>query len=358
MSNDQNYVALTQIERRMENEVSAFSMADSRLQNYLDFMEQSPTLQINGLLKAFSLLAARDERLGEYKSADAAYTWMNALCKGKRSKLYAHMFPTIIFKEAIVPQFLKEASWSHEIEVMESKEAWIMITLTTLVCMTVLALGVLVFHLNFFLCLVLVFALYFYFIFYYCYWYRQRSILLLLEKRREDMSPILQHFVYSLPLQEHPLYPSQKDRESLQKALWAKPKKQSQKEKQNQSLSQRKPTNKKSSSSSKIVSNNPKPSGSTSSRLSIFMEEEAKEREKEQKRLEEESRLKQVSEPTTTVKNNKTKPKSKRKSSRKKRPSPSLNLTRNRKSSSHKTTNRHFIQSMSASTPSASKQWH
>lgn len=385
MSNDQNYLALTQIERRMENEVSAFSMADSRLQNYLDFMEKSSTLQINGLLKALSMLAARDERLGEYKSADAAYTWMSALCKGKKSKLYRHMFPTITFEEAIVPQFLKEAGWSHEIEVNESKEAWIMITLTTLVCMTVLALGVLVFHLNFIFCLVITFCLYFFFVTYYCYWYRQRSILLLLEKKREDMSPILRHFVYSLPLQSHPLYPSEKDRQSLRKALWSseeKPENQkttSSKQKGKQtSKAKAKTKNTSATIASSQTTRSIQATSSQGPRLSIFAEEEAKQREKEQRR--EENRQKKASQPTTSskatknqknskgtkdtksTKSNKHSSNSKSRPSHKKRPSLSFGLTKNKKigkSSSKKVISHQFVQSEQvASSASHSTQWN
>lgn len=219
MSRDQNYLALTQIERGMENEISTFSSGDSRLETYLATMEHAPSLQINGALKVFSMLAGRDEQIGRYESADAAYTWMYALCRAKDSKLYHHMFPSIRYEEEIIPQFLKEASWSRELEMQESKEAWQMVTITTLICGALLAFSILLLHFNFVLSLLLILALYFYLVFYYCFWLRQRNVLIRLEALRENMSPTLQHFADSIPLQAHPLYPSFEDRMALRETL-------------------------------------------------------------------------------------------------------------------------------------------
>ncbi len=219
MSRDQNYLALTQIERGMENEISTFSSGDSRLETYLATMEHAPSLQINGALKVFSMLAGRDEQIGRYESADAAYTWMYALCRAKDSKLYHHMFPSIRYEEEIIPQFLKEASWSRELELQESKEAWQMVTITTLICGALLALGVLLLHFNFVLSLLFILALYLYLVFYYCLWLRQRNVLMRLEALRENMSPTLYQFAASIPLQAHPLYPSYEDRTALRETL-------------------------------------------------------------------------------------------------------------------------------------------
>ncbi len=296
MSRDQNYLALTQIERGMENELSTFSSSDSRLETYLRTMEHAPSLQINGVLKVFSMIAARDEQIGRYESADAAYTWMNALCRAKDSTLYKHMFPSIEYEEEIVPQFLKEAHWSHELEHQESKDAWQMVTLTTLACGALLALGVLVFHFPFVISLLLVLALYFYLVFSYCFWWRQRNVLLLLEALREKMSPTLQHFAHSIVLVDHPFYPSYEDRTALRQTLrLQKSKSLGQKEPERnihgltKAEAKAKRKGKAVTSTSSSVIQSPKASlkepvtqpVSSRPRLSIFMEEEAKEKERQ-----------------------------------------------------------------------------
>ena len=354
MSRDQNYLALTQIERGMENEISTFSSGDSRLETYLATMEHAPSLQINGALKVFSMLAGRDEQIGRYESADAAYTWMYALCRAKDSKLYHHMFPSIRYEEEIMPQFLKEASWSHELEAQESKEAWQMVTITTLICGALLALGVLLLHFNFVLSLLVILALYLYLVFYYCLWLRQRNVLIRLEALRENMSPILQHFADSIPLQAHPLYPSYEDRTALRETLRTRSKEGlSQREPERnvngltkaEAKAQRKakrhpqkqttsPTTSPSSKVKKKATPTPTipievetpvvPSTSPSSsgpRLSIFAEEEAKEKERQAqleaaRKAQEAKQAKPASESTETKASTKPAPSSKKHSPR------------------------------------------
>lgn len=308
MSIDHDYLALTQIERGMENEISTFSSSDSRLETYLRTMEHAPSLQINGVLKVFSMLAARDEKIGHYESADAAYTWMYALCRGQHSKLYHHMFPSIRYEEEIMPQFVKEANWSQDLEMQESKEAWQMITLTTLVCGLLMALDVLLLHFNFILSLILVLAIYATFVVYYCLWLRQRSVLKRLEELQTKMNPTLQHFAQSIPLTNHPLYPSYEDRLALRSTLRNPSIKKKEPERNINGLTkaevkaQRKAKRQAQSNvvfSSKASLANPSPTSSSqnsskaaeataftsSSRLSIFVEEEVKEKAKQEKQV-------------------------------------------------------------------------
>lgn len=308
MSIDHDYLALTQIERGMENEISTFSSSDSRLETYLRTMEHAPSLQINGVLKVFSMLAARDEKIGHYESADAAYTWMYALCRGQHSKLYHHMFPSIRYEEEIMPQFIKEANWSQDLEMQESKEAWQMITLTTLACGLLMALDVLLLHFNFVVSLILILAIYASCVFYYCLWLRQRSVLKRLEELRMNMNPTLQRFAQSIPLTNHPLYPSYEDRLALRSTLRnpsikkkeperningltkAEVKAQRKAKRQAQSnvvFSSKAPLANPASSPTFSTQNSSKsvesPAFTSSSRLSIFVEEEVKEKAKQEK---------------------------------------------------------------------------
>ena len=61
MRKDRDYIALCQIERGMQNEISTFSLANTRSIEDIQSMSSSST-QINGTLKAMKCLARIDQK--------------------------------------------------------------------------------------------------------------------------------------------------------------------------------------------------------------------------------------------------------------------------------------------------------
>lgn len=194
---DPHYLALGQIERSMQNEISTLSLSSTRLVEYMKIMKAS-NLQINGALKAMHMLAQTDDKLREPQSAKALRIWMHALYKASKSPLRALMFRSIAFDQPIYFEFLAEVSRPSALDKRESRESWLVVTGWALVCAGFVAALVLLLHWNFYLVALLFLLVYIAGLAYYFFWLQRKLEISWLKQLTRQMSPPAAEFVRSI----------------------------------------------------------------------------------------------------------------------------------------------------------------
>lgn len=194
---DPHYLALGQIERSMQNEISTLSLSSTRLVEYMKIMKAS-NLQINGALKAMHMLAQTDDKLREPQSAKALRIWMHALYKASKSPLRALMFRSIAFDQPIYPEFLAEVSRPSALDKRESRESWLVVIGWALVCAGFVAALVLLLHWNFYLVALLFLLVYIAGLAYYFFWLQRKLEISWLKQLTRQMSPPAEEFVRSI----------------------------------------------------------------------------------------------------------------------------------------------------------------
>lgn len=201
MRKDRDYIALCQIERGMQNEISTFSLANTRLIEYIQSMSSSTT-QINGTLKAMKCLARIDQKQKNQRSADCVLAWMNALIQAKQKPILAMLFRSVDFTMPIQEEFKQvENRQTMRIAKERSRMAWFVILGLALLFGAWMAVSVFILHANFFWMLILCLILYALFLTYYFLWWDRKHYIYRLKQLTEHMSPDSKRFVRSLDVQ-------------------------------------------------------------------------------------------------------------------------------------------------------------
>ena len=201
MRKDRDYIALCQIERGMQNEISTFSLANTRLIEYIQSMSSSST-QINGTLKAMKCLARIDQKRKNQRSADCVFAWMNALIQAKQKPLLAMLFRSVDFTMPIQEEFKPiENRLTMRIAKERSRIAWFVILGLALLLGAWMAISVFILHANFFGMLILCLILYALFLAYYFWWWDRKHYIYRLKQLTDDMSLDSKYFVRSLDVQ-------------------------------------------------------------------------------------------------------------------------------------------------------------
>lgn len=201
MRKDRDYIVLCQIERGMQNEISTFSLANTRLIEYIQSMSSSST-QINGTLKAMKCLARIDQKQKNQRSADCVLAWMNALIQAKQKPILAMLFRSVDFTMPIQEEFKPiENRQTLRIAKERSRIAWFVILGLAFLFGAWMAVSVFILHANFFWMLVLCLILYALFLAYYFLWWDRKHYIYRLKQLTDDMSPDSKRFVRSLDVQ-------------------------------------------------------------------------------------------------------------------------------------------------------------
>lgn len=201
MNQDRDYIALVQIQRSMQNEISSLSLGNTRLTDYIRSMKSS-NLSMNGTLKAMELLAGMDEKRKDRKSAAAVRAWMNELIRFHNRPLLGMLVENMTLSPSVSPEFLGRTSISQRrILRIVSRQTWLMVLGAALVLGGLLALFVLVFHFDFYWMLILGLILYFLFAAYTFLWLARRSEIRLFKELTLKMSPESKSFVRSIRIE-------------------------------------------------------------------------------------------------------------------------------------------------------------
>ena len=151
MEKDVEYIALVQIERSMKNEISAFSMSNSRFLEYLKTLKGSP-LSPNAVLKAMAMLEKMDGSQRNPGSARALRYWQNAILEAWGRPLKGMLYESIEFNQPIYPQFEPDEKLLAKFRRYPSKLAWMAVIGAAVFLGVLTSLLVLVFHWNFWGC--------------------------------------------------------------------------------------------------------------------------------------------------------------------------------------------------------------
>ncbi len=245
MEKDVEYIALVQIERSMKNEISTFSMSNSRLLEYLNTLKGSP-LSPNAVLKAMTMLEKMDRSQRNPKSARAIRHWQNAILEAWGRPFKGMLYESIAFNQPIYPQFEPDEKLLARFRRYPNKLAWMAVIGGAVFLGLLASLLVLVFHWNFWLCFwsgLLIYGLY---VAYYFLWFERRLEIRRLKMMTRKMSEPSRQFVRSLPVRNLPLFPDLYDlkemyaawKEGKDRARLAREKARQMKEARNLSLNQ------------------------------------------------------------------------------------------------------------------------
>lgn len=201
MEKDRDYIALSQIERGMQNEISTFSSSNTRLLEYIQSMSSSKT-KINGTLKAMSCLAHIDQKQKNQRSADCVYAWMNALIQAKQQPVLAMLFHSVDFTENIQEEFKPiQNRQTTRLDRERSRLAWFVILGLALLLGAWMVVSVFVLHVDFFWMLILCLFLYALILAYYFWWWDRKHYIYRLKQLTDAMSIDSKRFVRSLDVQ-------------------------------------------------------------------------------------------------------------------------------------------------------------
>lgn len=198
MENDRDYVALCQIERSMQNEISAFSMSNSRLLDYIRSMSSS-RMSLNGALKAMKCLAQIDLQQKNPRSADCVYAWMNALMVARKKPSLGMLFRSIKFSKTINEEFTwNENRMTTRLERERSRITWLVVISMAILMGILLATTVLILHADFFWMLSLALLSYALVLTYYFAWWDRKHYIYRLKVLTKSMSPESKQFIRSI----------------------------------------------------------------------------------------------------------------------------------------------------------------
>lgn len=202
MEKDRDYIAFSQIERGMQNEISTFSGSNTRLLEYIRSMSSSSKTQLNGTLKAMDCLARMDLQHKNLRSADCVYAWMNALIRAKQKPILAMLFRSIDFTPSIYEEFKRnENRQTIRLEKERSRITWFVVLALAIVLGAWMAISVLLLHANFYWMLALCIILYACALTYYFLWWDRKHYIYRLKQLTESMSAESKHFIRSLDVQ-------------------------------------------------------------------------------------------------------------------------------------------------------------
>ncbi len=206
MEKDVEYIALVQIERSMKNEISAFSMSNSRFLEYLKTLKGSP-LSPNAVLKAMAMLEKMDGSQRNPGSARALRYWQNAILEAWGRPLKGMLYESIEFNQPIYPQFEPDEKLLAKFRRYPSKLAWMAVIGAAVFLGVLTSLLVLVFHWNFWGCFWSGLLIYGLLAAYYFLWFERRLEIRRLKMMTKRMSEPSRQFIRSLPVRNLPLFP-------------------------------------------------------------------------------------------------------------------------------------------------------
>lgn len=207
MNQDQDYIALIQIQRSMQNEISSLSLGSTRLTDYIHSMKRS-SLAINGTLKAMDLLAGMDEKRKDRRSAAYVKAWMNELIRMKSHPMLGMLVQNVDLALPVQPEFINRTSPAKtRIQRIISRQTWLMIIAAALILGGLLAFLVLVLHWDFYWTLALCLCLYALIAAYTFFWLARRKEVRLFKELTRQMSAPSQSFVRSIQIENLGLLP-------------------------------------------------------------------------------------------------------------------------------------------------------
>ena len=218
MEKDVEYIALVQIERSMKNEISAFSMSNSRFLEYLKTLKGSP-LSPNAVLKAMAMLEKMDGSQRNPGSARALRYWQNAILEAWGRPLKGMLYESIEFNQPIYPQFEPDEKLLAKFRRYPSKLAWMAVIGAAVFLGVLTSLLVLVFHWNFWGCFWSGLLIYGLLAAYYFLWFERRLEIRRLKMMTKRMSEPSRQFIRSLPVRNLPLFPDLYDLKEMY-AAW------------------------------------------------------------------------------------------------------------------------------------------
>ncbi len=198
---DQDYLALCEIEDGRQHEISVFSPTSDEFLDYVKKMRKG-RLHPNGALKALSLF----DDLFELPSAstETLRLWSDAIIEASLDPRRRILFTRIRFDEPIREEFLDEDLRADRLLKAENRDAWLFLLGDALVCAALVAFLVLLLKMNFFIALVIMLVIFALAVLWYERWLRYDLAVKRLSQSLLELDGPALEFVRTIGLRSFP----------------------------------------------------------------------------------------------------------------------------------------------------------